>query len=89
MLDASRPYFRQAADALELPTVGRSTGALLSLLFLTATAAAAGPAGSDAQSSGKWVVDGNTVELGHARVFRELPWRLASQTPERWSDQSS
>jgi hypothetical protein len=41
------------------------------LLFLTATGAAAAPAGGDAQSSGKWVVDGSTVELRHARAFRE------------------
>jgi hypothetical protein len=42
------------------------------LLFLIVNAAvAAQAAGGDAQSSGKWIVDGKTVELRHARVFRE------------------
>jgi hypothetical protein len=44
---------------------------LIAWLLLTATAAAAVPAGSDAQSSGKWVVGGDAVELDHARAFRE------------------
>ena len=44
--------------------------AVLLLLIVTA-AVAANPAGGDAQSSGKWIVEGKTVELRHARAFRE------------------
>ena len=38
-----------------------------SVLLLPAAAAAA----EEATASGKWIVDGKTYELGHARVFRE------------------
>ena len=41
---------------------------LCALLLLPAAAA---PAGADAQASGKWIVEGKTVELRHARAYRE------------------
>jgi hypothetical protein len=71
MEPSSEPAVRSLLVRWSSAVLRRSTGALLASLFLSATSAAAAPAGGDAQSSGKWVVDGKTVELRHARAFRE------------------
>lgn len=57
-----------------------------SVLLLSAAAAAVA---EEATASGRWIVDGKTSELGHARVFREAdpfgrgtnPCVLASSAP--------
>lgn len=50
-----------------LRTRSRFFGLLCSALLLPVAAAAA----EEATASGRWIVDGKTYELGHARVFRE------------------
>jgi hypothetical protein len=53
-----------------VPFSGPLFSALLAALLLPCAAAAA-PAGGEAQASGRWTVGGDTVELRHARAFRE------------------
>ena len=45
--------------------------ALVAVVLLSAFAGAAAAAGGDAQATGKWTVESQTLELHHARAFRE------------------
>jgi hypothetical protein len=49
----------------------RAPTTLLATIAFLALAAVAAAAGDEASASGKWIVDGQTVELRFARAFRE------------------
>jgi len=52
------------------PSAPTAVALLCAALALPALGAAAAPA-EEAQATGRWIVDGQTVELRHARAFRE------------------